>query len=111
MTTAVLKHAAGIRLNDIPYKCSAPSEFAVISNEVELAFLSVPVVTPHVRSGRMKAFGVSTAKRVPLLPEVPTIAESGLPGLESANWHGLFVPAGTPERIVRRALCTCGGKY
>ena len=102
ITTAVLKFAAGIKLNDVPYKGSAPSEVAVISHEVELAFLSVPVVTPHVRAGRMKALGVSTAKRVPLLPEVPTIAESGLPGFEFGNWHGLFVPAGTPDRIVRR---------
>jgi tripartite-type tricarboxylate transporter receptor subunit TctC len=102
ITTAVLKHAAGIKLNDIPYKGSAPSEIAVMSHEVELAFLSVPVVTPHVRAGRMKALGVSTAKRVSLLPDVPTIAESGLPGFEFGNWHGLFVPAGTPDRIVRR---------
>ena len=102
ITTAVLKFAAGIKLNDVPYKGSAPSEIAVMSHEVELAFLSVPVVTPHVRAGRMKALGVSTAKRVPLLPDVPTIAESGLPGFEFGNWHGLFVPAGTPDRIVRR---------
>jgi tripartite-type tricarboxylate transporter receptor subunit TctC len=73
-----------------------------MSNEVELAFLSVPVVTPHVRAGRMKALGVSTAKRVPMLPDVPTIAEAGVPGFEFGNWHGLFVPAGTPDRIVRR---------
>ncbi|OGA09624.1 MAG: hypothetical protein A2W68_07500 [Betaproteobacteria bacterium RIFCSPLOWO2_02_64_14] len=102
ITTAVLKYASGMKLNDIPYKGSAPTEFAVISGEVELAFLSVPVVTPHVKSGRMKAFGVSTAKRVPLIPDVPTIAESGVPGFEFGNWHGLFAPRGTPEPIVRR---------
>jgi tripartite-type tricarboxylate transporter receptor subunit TctC len=69
---------------------------------VDLAFLSVPVVAPHVRAGRMRALGVSTARRVPLLPDVPTIAESGVPGFEFGNWHGLFVPAGTPDPIVRR---------
>ena len=102
ITTAVLKFASGMKLNDIPYKGSAPTEIAVMSHEVELAFLSVPVVTPHVKAGRMKAFGVSTAKRVPLIPEVPTIAESGVPGFEFGNWHGLFAPRGTPEPIVRR---------
>jgi tripartite-type tricarboxylate transporter receptor subunit TctC len=102
ITTAVLKFASGMKLNDIPYKGSAPTEFAVMSHEVELAFLSVPVVTPHVRSGRMKAYGVSTAKRVPLIPDVPTIAEAGIPGFEFGNWHGLFAPRATPDAIVRR---------
>lgn len=102
ITTAVLKFASGMKLNDVPYKGSAPTEIAVMSGEVELAFLSVPVVTPHVKGGRMKAFGVSTAKRVPLIPDVPTIAESGVPGFEFGNWHGLFAPKGTPDPIVRR---------
>ena len=102
ITTAVLKHLAGIKLNDIPYKGSSPSEVAVMSGEVDVAFLSVPVVTPHVRAGRMKALGVSTAQRSPLLPDVPTIAEAGIPGFEFGNWHGLFAPARTPDVIVRR---------
>lgn len=102
ITTAVLKFASGMKLNDIPYKGSAPTEIAVMSGEVELAFLSVPVVTPHVKAGRMKAYGVSTAKRVPLIPDVPTIAESGVAGFEFGNWHGLFAPRGTPDAIVRR---------
>lgn len=102
ITTAVLKHLAGIKLNDIPYKGSSPSEVAIMSGEVDTAFLSVPAVTPHIRAGRMKALGVSTAKRSPLLPEVPTIAEAGLPGFEFGNWHGLFAPARTPDAIVRR---------
>jgi tripartite-type tricarboxylate transporter receptor subunit TctC len=102
ITTAVLKFASGMKLNDIPYKGSAPTEIAVMSGEVELAFLSVPVVTPHVKAGRMKAYGVSTGKRVPLIPDVPTIAESGVVGFEFGNWHGLFAPRGTPDAIVRR---------
>lgn len=102
ISTAVLKHAAGIKLNDIPYKGSAPSEIALMSSEVDVAFLSVPVVAPHVRSGKMKALGVGTFKRSTLLPDVATLAEQGLTGFEFSNWHGLFVPAGTPDRIVRR---------
>lgn len=102
ITTAVLKFASGMKLNDVPYKGSSPTEVAVMSGEVELAFLSVPVVTPHVKAGRMKAYGVSTGKRVPLIPDVPTIAESGVTGFEFGNWHGLFAPKGTPDPIVQR---------
>lgn len=102
VATEVLKHAAGISLNNIPYKGSSPSEVAVLSGEVEVALLSIPVVTPHVRAGRMKIYGVTTAKRSPLLPDVPTIAEQGLDGYEFGNWHGLLAPVGTSDKIVRR---------
>ena len=102
ITTEVLKSATGINLNNVPYKGSAPSEFAVVSGEVAVAMLSLPTAAPYVKSGKMKALGISTLQRSPLLPEVPTIDESGVAGFEFGNWHGLFAPAGTPERIVRR---------
>jgi tripartite-type tricarboxylate transporter receptor subunit TctC len=102
ITTEVLKSATGINLNNIPYKGSAPSEFAVVSGEVAVAMLSLPTAAPYVKSGKMKALGISTLKRSPLLPDVPTIDESGVAGFEFGNWHGLFAPAGTPERIVHK---------
>ena len=102
ITTEVLKSATGVQLNNIPYKGSAPSEFAVVAGEVEVSMLSLPIAAPYVKSGRMKALGISTARRSPLLPDVPTIAEAGVAGFEFGNWHGLFAPAGTPDRIVRR---------
>jgi tripartite-type tricarboxylate transporter receptor subunit TctC len=101
VATEVLKHATGIVLNNVPYKGSAPSEFALISGEVEVALLSIPVVAPHVKGGRMKAYGVTTVRRSPMLPEVPTIAEQGVDGYEFGNWHSLFAPRGTPDRHVR----------
>ncbi len=101
VATEVLKAATRISLNNVPYKGSSPSEIALMSGEVDVALLSIPVVVPHVRSGRMKAFGVTTLKRSLLLPEVPTIAESGVEGYEFGNWHGLFAPAGTSDRLVR----------
>lgn len=101
VATEVLKAATGMVLNNIPYKGSSPSEIALMSGEVEVALLSIPVVTPHVKSGRMKAFGVTTAKRSPMLPEVPTIAESGVEGYVFGNWHALFAPRGTPDKYVR----------
>ena len=99
--TEVLKQAAGIRLTNIPYKGSAPTEQAVFAGEVDVALLSIPVVAPHVKSGRMKIYGVTTAKRSNLLPDVPTIQEQGLEGYEFGNWHGLLAPKGTPDNIVR----------
>lgn len=101
VATEVLKHAAGIKLNNIPYKGSSPSEVAVMSGEVEVALLSIPVITPHIRAGRMKVYGVTTAKRSPMLPEVPTMQEQGLEGYEFGNWHALLAPKGTPDKVVR----------
>jgi tripartite-type tricarboxylate transporter receptor subunit TctC len=101
VATEVLKSATGIMLNNIPYKGSSPSEIALMSGEVEVALLSIPVVTPHVKGGRMKPLGVTTAKRSPMLPDVPTIAESGVEGYEFGNWHSLFAPRGTPDRQIR----------
>lgn len=99
--TAIFKSAAGIVLNNIPYKGSAPAEVAVISGEVELVQLSIPVVAGHYKAGRLKVYGIMSPRRSPLLPDVLTIAEQGLPGYEaSGNWHGVFVPAKTPDRIV-----------
>jgi len=101
VTTAVFKSASGIELNNVPYKGSAPSEFAVVSGEVAVAMLSLPIAAPYVKSGKMKALGISTARRSPLLPDVPTMAEAGIAGFEFGNWHGLFAPAGTSPALVQ----------
>jgi tripartite-type tricarboxylate transporter receptor subunit TctC len=99
--TEVLKLAAGIKLNNIPYKGSAPTEQAIIGGEIDVALLSVPVVAPQVKAGRMKIYGVTNAKRSPMMPDVPTIREQGVEGYEFGNWHGLLAPAGTADRIIR----------
>lgn len=100
--TEVLKQAAGIRLNNIPYKGSAPTEQAIIAGEVDVALLSVPVVAPQVKAGRMKIYGVTTARRSNLMPDVPTIREQGIEGYEFGNWHALLAPRGTPDAFVRQ---------
>lgn len=102
VATEVLKFAAGIKLNNIPYKGSSPSEVAVMSGEVEVALLSIPVVTPQIRAGRMKIYGVTTAKRSNLLPDTPTMQEQGLQGYEFGNWHGLLALTRTPDKVVRK---------
>lgn len=100
--TEIFKSAMGINLNNVPYKGSAPTEVAVIAGEVEVAQLSLPVVAPHYKAGRMKVYGIMSSKRSVLMPDVQTIAEQGFSGYEaSGNWHGVFMPARTPDRIVR----------
>ena len=99
--TEVLKRVLGIQLNNVPYKGSAPTEQAIVGGEIDIALLSIPVVAPQVKAGRMRIFGVTTAKRSNLMPEVPTIREQGVEGYEFGNWHGLLAPAGTAERYVR----------
>ena len=82
------------------YKGGGPALTAAIAGEVSLYFAPLGVAQPHLQSGRLRPLGVTTSKRVPLLPALPTIAESGLKGYESGNWFGLLVPAKTPREII-----------
>ena len=91
---------AGIKLNHIPYKGPAPAMQDVIGGQVPCGFLAGPTVLPHVRSGRLVALAVSGARRSALLPEVPTVAESGYPGFDASFSLVLFAPRGTPAAIV-----------
>ena len=86
----------------IPYKGSAPVVTDLLAGQVDVMFDNVPNVIGHVRAGKMKALAVSTAQRSALAPEVPTVAEAGVPGYELAVWFGVLAPAGTPRDIVAR---------
>ena len=91
---------AGITMSHVPYKGPAPAMQDVIGGQVACGFLAGPTVLPHVRSGRLVALAVSGVRRSPLLPEVPTVAESGYPGFDATFSLVLFAPRGTPEPIV-----------
>ncbi len=93
---------AGIKMNYVPYKGSAQVTTAVLGGEVPLMFSNMLAIMPFVQSGRFRALGVTGAKRVSSAPEVPTIAEAGLPGYEVTGWYGLLAPAATPRDIVTR---------
>jgi tripartite-type tricarboxylate transporter receptor subunit TctC len=95
-----LMSMAGIKLVHVPYKGSAPSAAAMAGGEVQLGIFSANSVLPHIASGRLRALGVSTIKRSPALPDVPSIAEAGVPGYEVVQWSGIFAPAGTPSEII-----------
>ena len=91
---------AGIDMVHVPYKGSAPSVVALVSGEMQLLFTSIPAALPQISAGRMKAIGVSISQRSSALPNVPTIAEAGLPGYYAASWYGLLLPVGVPKSTI-----------
>jgi len=93
---------AGIRMVHIPYKGSPPAVTDLLAGEVALMFSPSSTVLPHVKSGRLRALAVTTAARLPSLPELPTVAESGFKGYETITWFGFVAPAKTPQAIVAR---------
>jgi tripartite-type tricarboxylate transporter receptor subunit TctC len=100
LVTELFMYMAGIKLNHVPYKGSGPAQQDLMSGIVKVSFVGTPIAIPHMKSGRLIALGVSTAQRSPEMPEVPTIAEAGVPGFEARVWIGLLAPAGTPGEIV-----------
>jgi tripartite-type tricarboxylate transporter receptor subunit TctC len=95
----VLKSAAGIDMLHVPYKGDAPLTQALLAGEVQVAFMPLAGVLPHIRSGRLRALGVSGRRRSTEMPEVPTFTEAGLP-FEFTGWLGIFAPAGAPRELV-----------
>jgi tripartite-type tricarboxylate transporter receptor subunit TctC len=93
---------AKINVLHVPYKGTAPANVALLGGEVHLTFSSIPSILSHVQSGRVRSLGVGLAKRLPSLPDIPTIAESGLPGYEAYSWGGMVAPAKTPPAVVSR---------
>jgi tripartite-type tricarboxylate transporter receptor subunit TctC len=93
---------AGAKVVHVPYKGGGPAVIDALSGQVESLFSLISTGAPHVRSGRLRGLGVSSARRSPILAEVPTIAESGYPGYEASGWLGLLFPAKTPDAIVER---------
>jgi tripartite-type tricarboxylate transporter receptor subunit TctC len=100
LTMEMLMHAAGVKFQPIPYRGDAPLNTALIAGEVHLAIVPFATAKPYIDAGRLRALGIAGPKRSPSLPEVPTIAESGVPGFESGSWQGWFVPAGTPREVI-----------
>jgi tripartite-type tricarboxylate transporter receptor subunit TctC len=100
LTMELFLQQAGIGMLHVPYKGSQMTVPDLIGGRVDAMFGSSPSLAPHVRSGRLRALGISSAKRSPGLPDIPTIAESGLPGFESVSWFALAAPAKTPRTIV-----------
>jgi tripartite-type tricarboxylate transporter receptor subunit TctC len=111
----MLKSMAGVDVIHVPYRGGGPAIVALLGGEVQFCFGNIPAARPHLNSGRLKAIAVAGAKRTAMMPQVPTMIESGLPEFQYATWYGFFVPARTPRALVdfvnaelRRALADRG---
>ena len=100
LAAELFKSVANVNLTEVPYRSGAPSLTAVIAGEVPVYFSPIATGIPLVQQGRLRPLAVSTLKRLPAYPDYPTVAESGVPGYEASNWHGLVAPAKTPPEII-----------
>ena len=102
LATEYFKLMAKIDIEHIPYKGTAPAIIDLLAGQTQLVFGGIPGIGGHIRNGRLRALGVSTSKRLTIFPEVPTVAEAGVPGYEATQWYGVLAPAGTPHWVVAR---------
>ncbi len=98
----LFKKMAGVSMQHIPYKGAGPALNDVIGNQVPIMFDNLPSSSGHIKAGTLRALAVTTAERAPSFPDVPTVAEAGIPGYETYTWNALFAPANTPEPVVAR---------
>jgi tripartite-type tricarboxylate transporter receptor subunit TctC len=102
LASSLFKLQSGLDIVHIPFKGGGPAMMDVIAGNTQIAIGSLIQTLPHIRSGRLKPLGVGSAKRVPALPDLPTISEAGVPGYEATNWWGIVAPAGTPRPVIER---------
>lgn len=102
LTTELFLYMAGIKMTQVPYKGMGPAQIGLVSGEVQVLMPAFQSIYPFVKSGQVRALAVSTKQRSPLLPELPTIDEAGVPGYDKSAWFGLFAPAGVPEPVISR---------
>lgn len=102
VATELLKQMAGIQLNHVPYKANPPAVIDLVSGQTDLMTVDLTTSLPQVKAGKLRALGVTSPKRSQLVPDLPTLAESGLPGYEAGYWNALYAPAATPAPTVRR---------
>jgi len=100
LATALFLSVANVRMTHVPYKSGSLGVIDLIAGQVAMMTDSMSSLMPHVRTGRLRALGVTSAQRAAAAPAIPTVAEAGVPGCESAQWYGLFAPAGTPQEIL-----------
>jgi tripartite-type tricarboxylate transporter receptor subunit TctC len=98
----LFKQAAGVDIVHVPYKGSGPAATAVLAGDAQLMFGSMVATVPQASGGKLRALAVTSPRRVPALPEVPTLVETGFPGVEASSWYGVLAPAGTPRAVVAK---------
>lgn len=100
MAAELLKHLTGIDIVHVPYKGSTGMRTDILSGQIQMLFDSIPTMAPMIKAGQVRALGTSGVKRSPILPDVPTLAEAGVPGFQATLWVGFMAPAGTPQPII-----------
>jgi len=106
LAAELFKNDTGTRMLHIPYKGGGPSVIALVSGEAAVGFTTTPSCIFHIQNGKLRGLAVTTPKRSPFLPELPTVAEAGVPGFAAEAWYGMLVPAGTPKEIIQRLHAT-----
>ena len=102
LSTALFTQMADLKLIEVPYRGSGPAAMDTLSGQIQLSITDLAAALPHIKAGKLKAFAVTSPKRLSNLPDVPTLAESGLAGYDSTGWFGLVAPAGTPASIIQK---------
>jgi tripartite-type tricarboxylate transporter receptor subunit TctC len=102
LSTALFTQMADLKMIEVPYRGSGPAAMDTLSGQIQLSITDLAAALPHIKAGKLKAFAVTSPKRLNNLPEVPTLAESGLTGYDSTGWFGLVAPTGTPAAIIQR---------
>ena len=98
----MFKSEAKLQFTHVPYKGGSPAITDLIGGQIDFMFTTIPGVLPHVKAGSLRALAVTSPERSSAMPDVPTVAESGLPGFQAVSWHGIVAPAGTPDAVVAR---------
>jgi tripartite-type tricarboxylate transporter receptor subunit TctC len=102
LSTALFTQMADVKLIEVPYRGSGPAAMDTLSGQIQLSITDLAAALPHIKAGKLKAFAVTSPKRLSNLPDVPTLSESGLTGYDSTGWFGLVAPAGTSPQIIQR---------
>ena len=102
LATELFASMANAKLTHVPYRGDTPALTDLVAGQVQMSFMSLAPAVPHVKSGALRALAVASAKRSPILPDVPTVAEAGLPGYDVGSWWGLVAPTGTSREIIQR---------
>ncbi len=102
LAAEIFRSITGVNIVHVPYKGTAPAVTDLVGGHVQLIFSSISVMLPQINAGKLKALAVGSERRMPMLPDVPTMAEAGVRGFDASSWYGLFAPAGTPKGAVTR---------
>jgi len=102
LTGEMFKQATGITMQHVPYKGSAPALMDLIAGRIDIMFDNIPTPLTHIRAGKLRGLAVTAAQRSPSLPELPTLAEAGVPGFDVSSWYGIYAPAGLPRDILMK---------